>query len=70
MTTNEAFEHLTSQREWYKLCSINGDTARSLKRHYHDGKISTDKIYQLLQSAGYVSVVNWKPPKKQKIKIK
>lgn len=66
MTTNEAFEHLTDQRGWYKLCNIDEAVARSLKRNYKAGKISTDKIYTLLTVAGYTNKVEWKTPKPTK----
>ncbi len=53
MTTKKAFQHLTSQRAWYKLCGINKDTARSLKRHSKNDGVSDEKMGSLLKSAGY-----------------
>ena len=53
MTTKKAFKHLTSQRGWYKLCDVNKDTARSLKRHSINNKVSEERMSELLKSAGY-----------------
>jgi endonuclease IV len=56
MTTKKAFKHLTSQKVWYKLCDINYGTARSLKRHFNNGKISEEKMCELLKKAGYKNI--------------
>lgn len=67
MTRNEAFEHLMSQPSWGNLCGLKDNTARSFKRNYKEGKISIEKINDLLIKAGY-SVVpeKWKKPKGNK----
>lgn len=66
MKTETAFKHLTSQRGWYSLCGINPDTARSLKRHFNDGKLSTDKQFELLKAAGYKVKTIWRAPTNNK----
>lgn len=53
MTKNEAFEHLTSKRGWYKLCGISPEAARSAKAQFKKGKLSAEKINKLLIGAGY-----------------
>jgi hypothetical protein len=53
MTTNEAFKELTAIRGWYALCGINESTARSHKQRFREGKLSPEKIFQLLEAAGY-----------------
>lgn len=63
MTTSEAFKHLTSQRAWYKLCGLAPANARSLKRHFKDGKISEERIRNILKLASYSSIPeSWEPP--------
>ncbi len=52
MTTKEAFKQLTSIRGWYKLCSIEASTARSFKSHFKGGKVSIEKMEELLKKAG------------------
>jgi len=63
MTTKEAFTQLTSKRAWYKLCGLAPANARSLKRHFKDGKLSEEYIRKLLKSAGYSNIPeSWEPP--------
>lgn len=64
MKINTAFEHLIEKRGWYKICDIKPETARSLKRNYKEGRISTEKMRQLLNAAGYsFSPEKWRVPK-------
>lgn len=66
MTTQEAFKQLVSQRGWYKLAEIDPNTARSLKKHFNDSKISLDKMEQILVCAGYKKIPeNWKLSKEK-----
>lgn len=53
MTTREAFEQLTKQRGWYKELGIPEGTASALKNHYKTGKISLDKMEEILEKAGF-----------------
>lgn len=53
MTTKQAFKHLTNKRGWYALAGINKDTARSLKRHFKEDKMSESKQSEILKAAGY-----------------
>jgi hypothetical protein len=60
MTTHEAFTELTSERGWYKKCGLeSANQASSIKHLYKGGKLSIDKIYHLLEKAGYISTVDW-----------
>lgn len=60
MTKNEAFEHLTSKRGWYKLCGISPEAARSAKSQFKKGKLSAEKINKILKCAGYRIVIEEK----------
>jgi hypothetical protein len=63
----QAFEHLTAQRGWYKLCSIDPNTSRTIKKRYAEGRVSNDLIIKLLQSARYYHIPEkWKAPKTKK----
>jgi len=53
MTKREAFEHLTSQRGWYKELDIPEKTANSAKVSFRKGQLSSDKIDEILLKAGY-----------------
>lgn len=53
MTTREAFEQLTKQRGWYKELDIPEGTASALKNHFKTGKITIDKMEEILERAGY-----------------
>lgn len=53
MTTREAFEHLTSQRSWYVELNITKETAWALKDNYKKGKVTLDKMEEILTIAGF-----------------
>lgn len=53
MTTNEAFENLTSKRGWYKQAGIGQQLATSLKSCHKKGLVTNDRMVALLAAAGY-----------------
>lgn len=53
MTKREAFENLTKERGWYKDLDIPEKTANSAKVAFRNGKLSSDKIDEILKKAGY-----------------
>ncbi|MBC8053747.1 MAG: hypothetical protein H7Y13_11850 [Sphingobacteriaceae bacterium] len=57
MTTKEAFEELISQRAWYKDLGLSEKAASSLKTNFKEGKVSTDKMEEVLEKSGFYSVV-------------
>ena len=61
MTKKEAFENLTAERGWYNALGIPEKTANSAKVAYRKGKLSADKIDEILTKAGYkiVQVELW-----------
>ncbi|HEY0056279.1 MAG TPA: hypothetical protein VGB63_13060 [Pedobacter sp.] len=57
MTTKEAFEELISQRAWYKDLGLSEKAASSLKTNFKAGKVSIEKMEELLEKSGFYSVV-------------
>ena len=57
MTKSEAFLALTSERGWYKDLGIPEKTANSAKVAFRNGKLSAEKIDEILKKAGYLIVV-------------
>lgn len=53
MTTKEAFEELINQRAWYKDLGIPETTATNLKYNFGLGKVSIEKMEEILEKAGY-----------------
>lgn len=56
MTTKEAFTQLISKRGWYKDLGIKEGTANSMVAYFKGtraGRISEEKIEEVLQKAGY-----------------
>lgn len=54
MTTREAFKKLISERNWHtKIEGLKPETGRSLKKSFNDGKITIDKMEEVLSKAGY-----------------
>lgn len=53
MTTREAFEQLIRQRAWYVDLEISETTATNLKANFKKGKISLDKMEEILTRAGF-----------------
>ena len=57
MTTHEAFIQLINQRNWYQALEITREKAWSLAHQFKKGKLSLDKIEEVLKLAGFVVVV-------------
>jgi hypothetical protein len=54
MTTKEAFKDLIAKRKWYAELGISETAAWSLAKRVNDGQeVSTDKMEELLEKAGY-----------------
>jgi hypothetical protein len=53
MTKKEAFVSLTSERGWYYKIGITEKAASSAKQAFKNGKLSSDKIDELLMKAGF-----------------
>ena len=53
MTKKEAFENLTAERGWYKALGIPEKTANSAKVAFRKGKLSAEKIDEILTRGGY-----------------
>lgn len=53
MTTREAFEQLIRQRAWYKDLEISEPAAGALKDNFKKGKITIDKMEEVLVKAGF-----------------
>jgi len=52
MNTKEAFAQLISQRNWQKPANINKSTAASLERRFTEGKVTLDKMEEILHACG------------------
>ncbi len=53
-TTKEAFAKLISKRGWYNDLGIGYAAGSSVAKRFKDGeKISTDKLEEILEKAGY-----------------
>ncbi len=63
MTTHDAFQDLTSKRGWYKAIGITEKAASSAKTAFKNGKITLDKMEEVLSKAGYkvLTEKTWKP---------
>lgn len=53
MTTREAFEQLINQRAWYTDLEITEVTASALKSNFKKGKVTLDKMEEVLEKAGF-----------------
>lgn len=53
MTTKQAFEQLTSKRGWYKDLDMPEPEASSIKNRYKTGKLSIEKMEEVITRAGY-----------------
>lgn len=53
MTTREAFEQLIRQRAWYVDLGITESIATNLKTNFKNGKVTLDKMEEILQKAGF-----------------
>ncbi|MGY4385643.1 hypothetical protein ACVWYN_002689 [Pedobacter sp. UYP24] len=53
MTRNQAFEQLTQERGWYKKLNISEKAASSAKLMFRKGKLSSDKVTEILNLAGF-----------------
>jgi hypothetical protein len=58
MTTKQAFSELISKRKWYADTGISQEAANLVAKRFRDGaQVSTDKIEEILEKAGYKTVV-------------
>jgi uncharacterized lipoprotein YehR (DUF1307 family) len=56
-TTREAFEKLISERNWHtKIEGLKPETGRTLKNSFKTGKITIDKMEDLLTKAGFTVI--------------
>lgn len=53
MTTNEVFEEIISKRAWYHDLGIEPSNGKSIAKRYRDGKLTLDKIEEVIKKAGY-----------------
>ena len=53
MTTREAFEQLIHKRAWYTDLDITEVTASALKSNFKKGKVTLDKMEEILNKAGF-----------------
>lgn len=53
MTTREAFQQLISQRAWYKPFGITDVAAWTYANRFRSGKLTTDKMEEVLLKCGY-----------------
>jgi hypothetical protein len=53
LTTKDAFSALISQRAWYKSADIPESQASTLANRFKNGKVSLDKIEEILEKCGY-----------------
>lgn len=53
MTTKEAFEQLIHTRAWYKDLGISEPAAGALKNNFAKGKVTIDKMEEVLLKAGF-----------------
>jgi hypothetical protein len=57
LTTKEAFKKLIDERGFYKrVQGLNESTARSLKKYFNEGKLTIDKMEDVLEKAGGIVV--------------
>lgn len=54
MTTKEAFEKLIFARGCYKKLGIEQKTVGALRNNFKKGKVSLDRMEELLLKAGYI----------------
>lgn len=53
MTTEEVFEKIISKRGWYHDLGYTYSNGSSIAKRYKDGKLSLDKIEEVILKAGY-----------------
>lgn len=53
MTTKEAFAQLVSQRGWHNDLGISDNTAWSANKNFKIGKLSIERMEELLEKAGF-----------------
>jgi len=53
MTTKEVFEKIISERAWYHALGIEPSNGKSIAKRYRDGKLTLDKIEEVITKAGY-----------------
>ena len=54
MTTREAFKHLISERGFYKKVEgLSESNARQIRKNFQEGKITIDKMEEILEKAGF-----------------
>lgn len=53
MTTNQVFETIISQRAWYKELGFTASNGNTIANRYREGKLSIDKIEEIIRKAGY-----------------
>lgn len=56
LTTEQAFERITSERNWQKPLGYSDAKAWSLKHKYQKGKLSIDAMEAVLKDAGFIVV--------------
>lgn len=54
MTTKEAFQYILDNPELVEKLGLNQSTARSLRRRFKHGKVTIDKMEELIAAAGGV----------------
>ena len=58
MTTEDAFKEVLNTRGLLIKLGYNNEQAKSYRKYYKDGRISKDKIEEILIAAGYVQVIS------------
>lgn len=53
MTTKEAFEKITSEPRWYRQLGYTDSNGKVIDKRYRDGKLSIEKIEEVITKAGY-----------------
>lgn len=68
-TTEELFEHVIHTRGVYQDLGITEMAVKNLRRNYKAGKVSIDKMHEVLRRAGYqiVQETKWGQPEDVKV---
>ncbi|MBS7565084.1 hypothetical protein KHS38_11775 [Mucilaginibacter sp. Bleaf8] len=54
LTTKEAFKKLIDERGFHKkIPGLSESTGRSLRKYFNDGKITIDRMEEILLKAGF-----------------
>lgn len=53
MTTNETFEKITSEPRWYRELGYTDTNGKTIDKRYREGKLSIEKIEEVIMKAGY-----------------